>query len=71
MAFAITEPAGSNSSHHHHRPPGRQRLDPVRSEGVDLRLDQAQAVLVVGRSEEAKTGNFGRLCSSSQPTPPG
>ena len=59
MAFGITEPdAGSNSPpHHHHRPPrpdddwlltGRK----VFISGVDI----ADAILIVGRTEDARTG---------------
>ena len=60
MAFAITEPdAGSNS----HRITTTARRDGadwiLKGQKVFISgIDQAQAVLVVGRTEEAKTGNL-------------
>src|ERR1700710_388000 len=60
MAFAITEPdAGSNS----HRITTTARKDGgdwiLNGQKVYISgVDQAQAILVVGRSEEAKTGNL-------------
>ncbi|HTM85285.1 MAG TPA: acyl-CoA dehydrogenase family protein, partial [Mycobacterium sp.] len=60
MAFAITEPdAGSNS----HRITTTARRDGsdwiLKGQKVFISgMDQAQAVLVVGRTEEAKTGNL-------------
>ena len=60
MAFAITEPdAGSNS----HRITTTARRDGsdwiLNGQKVFISgVDQAQAVLVVGRTEEAKTGNL-------------
>ena len=60
MAFAITEPDAGSNSH--------QITTTARRDGSDWILngqkvyisgvDQAQAVLVVGRTEEAKTGNL-------------
>ena len=72
MAFAITEPdAGSNS----HRITTTARRDGsdwiLNGQKVYISgVDQAQAVLVVGRTQEqAKSGTSGRRCSSCPPTP--
>ena len=71
MAFAITEPDAGSNSH--------KITTTARRDGGDWMLtgqkvyisgvDQAEAVLVVGRTEEAKTGKLGRRCSSCPPTP--
>ena len=76
MAFAITEPdAGSNS----HRITTTARRDGsdwiLKGQKVFISgVDQAQAVLVVGRTQSgtgAKTESSGPRCSSSPPTLPG
>src|ERR1700712_4923723 len=60
MAFAITEPDAGSNSHRITTTARRDGSDWVLS-GQKVYIsgvDQAQAVLVVGRSEEAKTGNL-------------
>lgn len=73
MAFAITEPdAGSNS----HKITTTARRDGsdwiIKGQKVFISgIDQAQAVLVVGRSEEAKPASYAPRCSWCPPTLPG
>lgn len=72
MAFTITEPdAGSNS----HRITTTARRDGdwiLSGQKVWISgVDQAQAILVVARTEELKTGNLRPARSSFPPTPPG
>ena len=60
MAFAITEPDAGSNSHRITTTARRDGSDWILS-GQKVWIsgvDQAQAVLVVGRSEEAKTGNL-------------
>ena len=60
MAFAITEPDAGSNSHKITTTARRDGSDWILS-GQKIwisGLDQAQAVLVVGRTEEAKTGNL-------------
>ena len=57
---------------HHHGPPGRRRVGAVRPEGLDHGVDQADAVLVVGRTRgRAGRARCSRRCSSSPPMPRG
>jgi alkylation response protein AidB-like acyl-CoA dehydrogenase len=60
MAFAITEPDAGSNSHRITTTARRDGSDWILSgQKVWISgLDQAQAVLVVGRTEEAKTGNL-------------
>src|SRR4029079_4719560 len=60
MAFAITEPDAGSNSHRITTTARRDGSDWILSgQKVFISgLDQAQAVLVVGRTEEAKTGNL-------------
>jgi alkylation response protein AidB-like acyl-CoA dehydrogenase len=60
MAFAITEPDAGSNSHRITTTARRDGSDWILSgQKVWISgLDQAQAVLVVGRSEESKTGNL-------------
>ena len=60
MAFAITEPDAGSNSHRITTTARRDGSDWILSgQKVFISgVDQAQAVLVVGRSEEAKTGNL-------------
>lgn len=72
MVFGITEPDAGSNSH--------QITTTARRDGADWILngrkifisgvDQAEAVLIVSRTEDHKTGKLERRCSSSRPTPP-
>ena len=72
MAFAITEPDAGSNSHKITTTARRDGSDWIlKGQKVYISgVDQAQAVLVVARTEEAKTGKLRRRCSSCPPTRP-
>lgn len=72
MAFAITEPDAGSNSHKITTTARRDGSDWVlKGQKVFISgIDQAQAVLVVARTEEAKTGKLRPRCSWCPPIRP-
>src|ERR1700721_2565773 len=73
MAFAITEPDAGSNSHKITTTARRAGSDWIlKGQKVYISgVDQAQAVLVVARTEETKTGKLGRALFGGPPDAPG